>query len=185
MFFLSCIISQVPLKNYAICKEAETNNWINQLNWYCRCSSQEGDNNAHSMDTSKIQQLGFPAFKSLSEMFDDCIKSFQDKGFLWSSHCLVQTVVHITAFGFSFFKIKVFKIMYLYRLRIPQYYAIWSMFWILTIMGLKFYRNSIKLSMALFIYFCLAICMTLFFGFFSFSLSWNVSWKEGYLCYSS
>ncbi|XVF44158.1 hypothetical protein PTKIN_Ptkin02bG0098100 [Pterospermum kingtungense] len=47
-----------------------------------KCSSQEGDNNAHSMDTSKIQQLGFPAFKALPEMFDDCIKSFQDKGFL-------------------------------------------------------------------------------------------------------
>ncbi|XVE75184.1 hypothetical protein DITRI_Ditri12bG0075200 [Diplodiscus trichospermus] len=47
-----------------------------------KCSSKEGDNNAHSMDTSKIQQLGLPAFKSLPEMFDDCIKSFQDKGFL-------------------------------------------------------------------------------------------------------
>lgn len=47
-----------------------------------KSSSQEGDNNAHSMDTRKIQQLGFPAFKSLPEMFDDCIKSFQDKGFL-------------------------------------------------------------------------------------------------------
>ncbi|KAL4311262.1 hypothetical protein GQ457_01G012740 [Hibiscus cannabinus] len=45
-------------------------------------SSQEGDNNAHSMDTSKIQQLGLPAFKSLPQMFDDCIKSFQDKGLL-------------------------------------------------------------------------------------------------------
>ncbi|KAG8504004.1 hypothetical protein CXB51_002291 [Gossypium anomalum] len=47
-----------------------------------KCSSQEGDNNAHSMDTSKIQQLGFPEFKSLPQMFDDCIKSFQDQGFL-------------------------------------------------------------------------------------------------------
>ncbi|GKV43972.1 hypothetical protein SLEP1_g51202 [Rubroshorea leprosula] len=47
-----------------------------------KCSSQEGDNNPHSMDTSKIHQLGFPAFKALDEMFDDCIKSFQDKGFL-------------------------------------------------------------------------------------------------------
>ncbi|OMP02585.1 putative cinnamoyl-CoA reductase [Corchorus olitorius] len=47
-----------------------------------KCSSQEGDNNEHIMDTSKIQELGFPAFKSLAEMFDDCIKSFQDKGFL-------------------------------------------------------------------------------------------------------
>ncbi|MBA0706673.1 hypothetical protein Golax_018769, partial [Gossypium laxum] len=46
-----------------------------------KCSSQEGDNNAHSMDTSKIQQLGFPEFKSLPQMFDDCIKSFHDQGF--------------------------------------------------------------------------------------------------------
>ncbi|GMJ09151.1 tetraketide alpha-pyrone reductase 2, cinnamoyl coA reductase-like 6 [Hibiscus trionum] len=48
------------------------------------CSSQEGDNHAHSMDTSKIQQLGLTRFKSIPEMFDDCIKSFQDKGFLSS-----------------------------------------------------------------------------------------------------
>lgn len=47
-----------------------------------RCGSQEGDDNAHSMDTTKITQLGFPQFKSLEKMFDDCIKSFQDKGFL-------------------------------------------------------------------------------------------------------
>ncbi|XVE84912.1 hypothetical protein DITRI_Ditri17bG0049600 [Diplodiscus trichospermus] len=47
-----------------------------------KCSTQEGDNIAHSMDTRKIQQLGLSAFKSLPEMFDDCIKSFQDKGFL-------------------------------------------------------------------------------------------------------
>lgn len=47
-----------------------------------KCSSQEGDNNPHSMDTTKITQLGFPSFKTLEQMFDDCIKSFQDKGFL-------------------------------------------------------------------------------------------------------
>ncbi|KAH7516538.1 hypothetical protein FEM48_Zijuj10G0145700 [Ziziphus jujuba var. spinosa] len=47
-----------------------------------KCSSQEGDNSLHSMATSKIAELGFPAFKSLDQMFDDCIKSFQDKGFL-------------------------------------------------------------------------------------------------------
>ncbi|MBA0862673.1 hypothetical protein Goshw_011467 [Gossypium schwendimanii] len=47
-----------------------------------KCSSQEGDNCAHIMETSKIQKLGFPAFKSVPEMFDDCIKSFQEKGFL-------------------------------------------------------------------------------------------------------
>ncbi|XP_058775312.1 tetraketide alpha-pyrone reductase 2-like [Vicia villosa] len=47
-----------------------------------KCSGQEGDNNTHSMDTTKITELGFPQFKSLEQMFDDCIKSFQDKGFL-------------------------------------------------------------------------------------------------------
>ncbi|KAJ4721164.1 putative Cinnamoyl-CoA reductase [Melia azedarach] len=47
-----------------------------------KCSNQEGDNNPHSMDTSKIQQLGCPPFKTIPQMFDDCIKSFQDKGFL-------------------------------------------------------------------------------------------------------
>ncbi|KAL5078712.1 hypothetical protein RYX36_007133 [Vicia faba] len=47
-----------------------------------KCGSQEGDNNTHSMDTMKITHLGFPQFKSLEKMFDDCIKSFQDKGFL-------------------------------------------------------------------------------------------------------
>ncbi|KAF3430867.1 hypothetical protein FNV43_RR25596 [Rhamnella rubrinervis] len=47
-----------------------------------KCGSHKGDNNPHSMDTSKIAQLGFPAFKSLDQIFDDCIKSFQDKGFL-------------------------------------------------------------------------------------------------------
>ncbi|KAJ9708172.1 hypothetical protein PVL29_000301 [Vitis rotundifolia] len=47
-----------------------------------KCSSSEGDNHPHSMDTSKIIQLGLPPFKTLAQMFDDCIKSFQDKGFL-------------------------------------------------------------------------------------------------------
>ncbi|KAL6010908.1 hypothetical protein ACLOJK_001351 [Asimina triloba] len=47
-----------------------------------QCRGQEGDSNPHSMDTSKIEQLGLPAFKSISQMFDDCIKSFQERGFL-------------------------------------------------------------------------------------------------------
>ncbi|XP_015869234.2 tetraketide alpha-pyrone reductase 2 [Ziziphus jujuba] len=47
-----------------------------------QCGKQEGDSNPHSMDTSKIAELGFPPFKTLEQMFDDCIKSFQDKGFL-------------------------------------------------------------------------------------------------------
>ncbi|KAL2509655.1 Tetraketide alpha-pyrone reductase 2 [Forsythia ovata] len=47
-----------------------------------KCSSQEGDNNPHSMDSSKIIKLGLPLLKTLDQMFDDCIKSFQEKGFL-------------------------------------------------------------------------------------------------------
>ncbi|KAG5240393.1 oxidoreductase family protein [Salix suchowensis] len=47
-----------------------------------KCSSQKGDNNPHSMDTTKIATLGLPPFKTIDEMFDDCIKSFQEKGFL-------------------------------------------------------------------------------------------------------
>ncbi|XP_023756068.1 tetraketide alpha-pyrone reductase 2 [Lactuca sativa] len=47
-----------------------------------KCSSRKGDDNPHSMDSSKILQLGLPPFKSLEQMFDDCIKSFQKKGFL-------------------------------------------------------------------------------------------------------
>ncbi|XP_028768596.1 tetraketide alpha-pyrone reductase 2 isoform X2 [Neltuma alba] len=45
-------------------------------------NNREGDNNPHSMDTTKIAELGFPPFKTLEQMFDDCIKSFQEKGFL-------------------------------------------------------------------------------------------------------
>lgn len=45
-------------------------------------SSSEGHDFQHSMDTSKIMQLGLPGFKSIPQMFDDCIKSFQEKGFL-------------------------------------------------------------------------------------------------------
>ncbi|CAF2063122.1 unnamed protein product [Brassica oleracea var. botrytis] len=47
-----------------------------------KCSNKEGDNNPHSMDTRKIHELGFASFKSLPEMFDDCIRSFQEKGLL-------------------------------------------------------------------------------------------------------
>ncbi|WOG88942.1 hypothetical protein DCAR_0208177 [Daucus carota subsp. sativus] len=47
-----------------------------------KCSSRVGDNNPHSMDCSKIIQLGLPPLKTLDQMFDDCIKSFKDKGFL-------------------------------------------------------------------------------------------------------
>lgn len=46
------------------------------------CSGQKGDDRAHKMDTGKILALGFPPFLSIRQMFDDCIKSFQDKGLL-------------------------------------------------------------------------------------------------------
>ncbi|KAL8167120.1 hypothetical protein V2J09_008619 [Rumex salicifolius] len=41
---------------------------------------QLGDANPHSYDTSKIIELGLPGFKTISQMFDDCIISLQDKG---------------------------------------------------------------------------------------------------------
>lgn len=47
-----------------------------------RCSSDEGKDMPHSFDTTKIRELGLASFKSLAEMFDDCIKCFQDKGLL-------------------------------------------------------------------------------------------------------
>ncbi|XP_051138462.1 tetraketide alpha-pyrone reductase 2-like [Andrographis paniculata] len=46
------------------------------------CGNQKGDDNPHNMDCSKIVNLGLPPMKSLEKMFDDCIKSFQEKGFL-------------------------------------------------------------------------------------------------------
>ncbi|KAJ4961080.1 hypothetical protein NE237_020990 [Protea cynaroides] len=47
-----------------------------------QCGDQKGDDNPHSMDTSKINKLGLTTFKTIPDMFDDCIKSFQEKGFL-------------------------------------------------------------------------------------------------------
>lgn len=44
--------------------------------------SQPGEEYQHSFDTTKIMNLGFPGFKSLAQMFDDCVQSFQDKGLL-------------------------------------------------------------------------------------------------------
>ncbi|KAL8463254.1 hypothetical protein ACS0TY_034045 [Phlomoides rotata] len=47
-----------------------------------KCSSQKGDDNPHSMDSSKIIKLGLPPMKTFDQMFDDCITSFQERGFL-------------------------------------------------------------------------------------------------------
>ncbi|EYU26765.1 hypothetical protein ABFS82_12G078200 [Erythranthe guttata] len=47
-----------------------------------KCSSEKGNENQHSMDSSKILELGLPPLKTLEQMFDDCIASFREKGFL-------------------------------------------------------------------------------------------------------
>ncbi|GAB4840291.1 Tetraketide alpha-pyrone reductase 2 [Ancistrocladus abbreviatus] len=47
-----------------------------------KCGSEKGENIQHSMDAGKIMQLGFPGFRSIPQMFDDCIRSFQEKGLL-------------------------------------------------------------------------------------------------------
>ncbi|GER28487.1 NAD(P)-binding Rossmann-fold superfamily protein [Striga asiatica] len=47
-----------------------------------KCGSHKGDNNPHSMDCSKIVKLGLPPMKTLDQMFDDCLASFQEKGLL-------------------------------------------------------------------------------------------------------
>lgn len=59
-----------------------------------RCSSRKGDDIPHSMDTSKILQLGLPPFKTLEQMFDDCITSFQNKGFLWGYLSIVNKLIN-------------------------------------------------------------------------------------------
>ncbi|XP_011623763.1 tetraketide alpha-pyrone reductase 2 isoform X1 [Amborella trichopoda] len=52
------------------------------LNIANKCGEQIGDDKPHNMDTTKIRNLGQPTFKTIEQMFDDCLKSFQDKGFL-------------------------------------------------------------------------------------------------------
>ncbi|KAF7827822.1 tetraketide alpha-pyrone reductase 2-like [Senna tora] len=47
-----------------------------------KCSEHEGENIPHSLDTTKITELGLPPFKTLQQMFHDCITSFQHKGIL-------------------------------------------------------------------------------------------------------
>ncbi|XP_021843461.1 tetraketide alpha-pyrone reductase 2 isoform X2 [Spinacia oleracea] len=47
-----------------------------------KLNDKEGDRNQHTMDATKILHLGFPSFKTIPQIFDDCIKSFQAKGIL-------------------------------------------------------------------------------------------------------
>nr|UBX89878.1 tetraketide alpha-pyrone reductase [Gerbera hybrid cultivar] len=51
-------------------------------NYVNKCGGEKGDDSPHSIDCSKILQLGLPPLKGIDQMFDDCIKSFQEKGFL-------------------------------------------------------------------------------------------------------
>ncbi|KAJ3694410.1 hypothetical protein LUZ60_009890 [Juncus effusus] len=47
-----------------------------------KCGDQKGDNNAHTMDTSKIEELGLNSLIAIEKMFDDCIESFKEKGLI-------------------------------------------------------------------------------------------------------
>ncbi|XP_010926052.1 tetraketide alpha-pyrone reductase 2 [Elaeis guineensis] len=46
-----------------------------------KCGDYQGEN-PHSMDTTKIKDLGMPPFKAIPQMFADFIKNLQEKGFL-------------------------------------------------------------------------------------------------------
>ncbi|GLJ38956.1 hypothetical protein SUGI_0794260 [Cryptomeria japonica] len=47
-----------------------------------QCGPDQGNATPHTMNTGKIKNLGFGNFKSLDQMFEDCIRSFQEKGLL-------------------------------------------------------------------------------------------------------
>lgn len=47
-----------------------------------RSDDRTGDDIPHSMDTAKIRALGLAQFRTIPQMFGDCIRSFREKGFL-------------------------------------------------------------------------------------------------------
>ncbi|XP_020584000.1 tetraketide alpha-pyrone reductase 2 [Phalaenopsis equestris] len=47
-----------------------------------KCDEKEGDSNPHSMNCSKLEELGLKSFKTVTQMFDDCILSFRNGGLL-------------------------------------------------------------------------------------------------------
>nr|AFX98067.1 cinnamoyl-CoA reductase [Cunninghamia lanceolata]QBC40972.1 cinnamoyl-CoA reductase [Cunninghamia lanceolata] len=47
-----------------------------------QCGTEQGNAPPHTMNTGKIRSLGFGNFKSIEQMFEDCIRSFQEKGLL-------------------------------------------------------------------------------------------------------
>lgn len=51
-----------------------------------KCGAEEGNDIKHTMNTSKIKNLGLASFKSLEQMFEDCIKSFEGRGLLQNLH---------------------------------------------------------------------------------------------------
>lgn len=47
-----------------------------------KCGTEEGNDTPHIMNTSKIKNLGLASFKSIEQMFEDSIKSFESRGLL-------------------------------------------------------------------------------------------------------
>ncbi|XP_057872595.1 tetraketide alpha-pyrone reductase 2 isoform X2 [Cryptomeria japonica] len=47
-----------------------------------QCGTEQGNALPHTMNTAKIRSLGFGNFKSIDQMFEDCIRNFQEKGLL-------------------------------------------------------------------------------------------------------
>ncbi|GLJ09417.1 hypothetical protein SUGI_0109170 [Cryptomeria japonica] len=47
-----------------------------------KCGAEQGNASPHKLNTGKLRSLGFGNFKSLEQMFEDCITSFQEKGLL-------------------------------------------------------------------------------------------------------
>jgi nucleoside-diphosphate-sugar epimerase len=47
-----------------------------------KCGAEEGNDVTHTMNTSKIKNLGLASFKSLEQMLEDCVKSFEGRGLL-------------------------------------------------------------------------------------------------------
>ncbi|KAJ7516777.1 hypothetical protein O6H91_22G070300 [Diphasiastrum complanatum] len=50
-------------------------------------SEEKGHDIPHIISTHKILRLGLPGFRTLEDMFDECIQSLEEKGFLKDLHC--------------------------------------------------------------------------------------------------
>ncbi|KAL8152033.1 hypothetical protein V2J09_021841 [Rumex salicifolius] len=54
------------------------------------CNSKNPERPYYEFNTGKIQSLGF-RFKSIEEMFDDCVSSFVEQGHLSPNPCQLQS----------------------------------------------------------------------------------------------